>query len=316
MTKVVVTGGGGFIGSHLVRHLCEQDHKVVVVDNFSAGTFEEFPGRYVASADYKTGRDIDLAKLDLWFDALENCMRGADAVFHLAALPRVQYSLQYPLKTNLTNVSGTVGVLQAAKAAEVRRVVFASSSSVYGDSQNLPLKESQPLDPMSPYALQKMQGEQDCAFFAKHFGLQTVCVRLFNAYGPDADPKGAYALVIAKFFDQLLQGGPMTITGDGEQTRDFTHVRDVVRAFVLAAQSQSVGAGEAINIGGGCQISINRIAELIGGPRTYIPARLEPRRTLADISLAKELLGWVPEVSFEEGIAELKSLHFPHRSAA
>ena len=173
----------------------------------------------------------------------------------------------------------------------------------------MPLTEELPAHPISPYGLQKYIGELYGRLFWDVYGLQTVSLRYFNVYGPGASAEGAYALVIAKFIKQRLEGRPLTITGDGEQTRDFTHVRDVVRANILASKSGKVGKGEVINIGAGSNASVNRVAQLIGGPTEHIPPRLEPRHTLADNSVAKVLLGWQPEISLEEGIAELKHLH-------
>ena len=279
--KVVVTGGAGFIGSHLARTLKEEGYEVRVVD-------------------IKEKSDVrDTEKLREIFS-------GASFVFHLAALPRVQYSIEYPQETHDTNVSGTLSVLVAARDAGVKKVIYAASSSAYGDQDTMPLVETMPANPKSPYGLQKYIGELYCRLFSDVYGLPTVSLRYFNVYGPGANPEGAYALVIAKFLKQRLESKPMTITGDGTQTRDFTHVRDVVRANILAAQSETVGKGEVINIGAGKSAPVNRIAELIGGPVEHIEARLEPHDTLADNSLAKKLLGWEPLVSLEEGIEELK----------
>ena len=283
MAKAIVTGGEGFIGTHLVRTLNEQ-------------------GIEAKSYDLKSGLDIlDTVKLTEF-------LRGADYVFHTAALPRVPYSIEHPQETNRTNIEGTLSVLVAARDAGVSRVVYSASSSAYGDQATLPLVEAmQPL-PKSPYGLQKYVGELYCKVFSEVYGLETVSLRYFNVYGPGADPNGAYALVVSKFIKQRQDGGPMTITGDGSVTRDYTHVRDVVRANILAAQSEKVGKGEVINIGAGNNVSVNKIAELIGGPTTHIPPRLEPHDTLADNSRARELLGWQPTVTIEEGIAELKRL--------
>lgn len=281
--RTAVTGGAGFIGSHLVKTLREEGHDVRIVD-------------------IKEGTDIrDKAFLKKEF-------ANTDLVFHLAALPRVQYSIEKPEETNETNVSGTLTVLKAAHEAGVTRVVYSASSSAYGNSKEMPLKETTTPQPISPYALQKYVGELYCKLFSEVYGLPTVSLRYFNVYGPGADPHGAYPLVIAKFLQQRIEGKPMTITGDGTQTRDFTHVRDIVRANILAATSPNVGKGEVVNIGAGKNVSVNKIAELIGGPTEYISPRLEPHDTLADNSLAKKLLGWEPSVSIEDGIAELKKL--------
>jgi nucleoside-diphosphate-sugar epimerase len=291
----VVTGGAGFIGSHLATALLEQGYRVSVVDNLSGGKREKVP----AGADFFKQDVTDT-------EALMKVMEGAMYVFHMAALPRVQYSIEYPVETTRANVEGTVSVLRAAQKAGVQRVVYSASSSAYGDQDVMPLTEDMPANPKSPYALQKYIGELYCRLFSEVYGLETVALRYFNVYGPGADPEGAYALVIAKFLKQRSLGMAMTITGDGLQTRDFTHVQDVVRANILAATSPKVGRGEVINIGAGHNASVARVAELIGGPIDYIPARLEPHDTLADTTLAKTLLDWTPSVSLEEGIAELK----------
>jgi UDP-glucose 4-epimerase len=281
--KVGVTGGAGFIGSHLVGALQEKGFEVVV-------------------ADIKTGTDVrDTEKITKLFS-------GTTYIFHLAALPRVPYSLEYPQETNDTNVTGTLSVLCAARAVGVKRVIFSSSSSVYGDADQMPLAEVMPAQPKSPYALQKYVGELYCKLFSDVYNVPTVSLRYFNVYGPGADPHGAYALVIAKFLQMRAQGEALTITGDGTQTRDFTHVRDVVQANILAATSTKVGNGEVINVGAGRNASVLEIAKLIGGPTTQVPARLEPHDTLADAAKARELLGWVPHVSLEDGIAELKKI--------
>jgi UDP-glucose 4-epimerase len=283
MAKVVVTGGAGFIGTHLCEALRTAGHEVV-------------------SVDIKTGDDVrDTEKMTKLF-------AGAKWVFHLAALPRVQYSIEHPQETQDHNVNGTVSALVAAQAAGVERFVYSASSSAYGDQDTMPLAETMDARPKSPYGLQKYAGELYARLWSEVYGLPTVSLRYFNVYGPGASDEGAYALVIARFLKQRRAGEPMTITGDGTQTRDFTHVRDVVRANLLAAESRKVGSGEAINIGAGRNASVNRIAELIGGPTVNVEARLEPHDTLADISRAKELLGWSPNVSLEEGIAELKKL--------
>lgn len=311
MSKVVVTGGAGFIGYHLVNALIERGDTVVVIDNFAGDPkrelFRERENKQATYHNFDIASDILHTTKRLAF-----ACKGAEYVFHLAALPRVQASIDDPVGTLRVNVVGTVAMLDAARKAGVKRFVFASSSSVYGDSDELPLKESMAPSPMSPYARHKFEGEQHCQDYALHpFNLPTVCLRFFNVYGPGADPSGAYALVVAKFIDQKRKKKKLTITGDGEQTRDFTHVRDVVRAILLAAESPEVGMGEAINIGGGRQVSVNTVADLIdpNADRLWLEARLEPHDTLASIWKAKVHLGWEPEISFEEGIAELKRLY-------
>ncbi len=294
-TKVVVTGGAGFIGSHLVDALVAKGFRVHIIDNLSAGKRENVNKR----AKLHTADIRDLA-------AIKKIIKGAEFVFHCAALPRVQYSIENPSETHEVNVTGLQNVLIAAKGGGVRRVVYSASSSAYGDQKSMPLVETMPANPKSPYGLHKYVGELYCRVWSTVYGLETVSLRYFNVYGPRINPEGAYPLAIGKFLKQRSEGKPMTITGDGKQTRDFTHVRDVVRANILAAESKKVGKGEVINIGAGRNVSINKIAELIGGDTVHIAPRFEPRHTLADNSLARKLLGWKPEISIEEGILELK----------
>lgn len=292
--KVLVIGGAGFIGSHLVDGLLEKGYDVHIVDTLVARGMELVNPK-------ATLHTVDMCD----YGALAPLFIGATYVFHLAALPRVQFSLEHPRETHEANVTGFLNVLIAAKEAGVKRVVFSSSSSVYGDQTVMPLVETMTPNPKSPYALHKYIGEQYARMWAENFGLETVSLRYFNVYGDRQDPSGAYALVIGKFLKMKKEGTPLTITGDGTQTRDFTHVGDIVRANILAAESANVRKGEAMNIGAGENQSVNRVAELIGGPIEYIPARFEPHDTLADSTKAKELLGWEPQVRFENGIAEL-----------
>jgi len=223
----------------------------------------------------------------------------------------VQVSIKDPQKTHGVNVTGTLNVLLASQKAGVKRVVYSASSSVYGEAKKFPQKESLgdgPL-PLSPYGLEKYIGELQCAVFSAVYGLETVSLRYFNVFGARQSTEGAYALVIGKFLEQKEKGQPLTIVPDGRQSRDFVHVSDVVRANILAMRSRKVGKGEAINIGTGKDYSVLEIAELIGGPAVFIEPRLEPRRTLADISKARKLLGWKPKVSLEEGIKRLLKIN-------
>lgn len=296
--KVVVTGGAGFIGSHIVDALVERGFDVHVVDNLYGATEEYIHPR-------STFHHVDIRD----FDTIAPVINGARYVFHLAALPRVQYSIEHPRETHDTNINGTLNVLEAARAGNVARVIYSASSSAYGNQDKMPLHEDMPANPISPYGLHKYVGELKCRVWSEVYGLPTVSLRYFNVYGPRASHEGAYALVIAKFLHQRSEGGPMTITGDGEQTRDYTHVRDVVVANLLAAESDQAGKGEVFNIGAGSGVSVNEIAEIIGGPVEYIAPRLEPTHTTADNSRAKKLLGWEPKVVLEEGIAELKKIY-------
>lgn len=295
--KVVVTGGAGFIGSNLVDALIEKGYDVHVIDNLSGGKKDHVNSKAVL---YEV--DIrDLAKI-------APIIAGAKYVFHLAAQPRVQYSIERPIETNDHNVAGTLNVLVAARDAKAEKLVYSASSSAYGDQDTMPLIETMAARPKSPYGLQKYIGELYAKVFAEVYGLPTVSLRYFNVYGPRQNPDGAYALVIGKFLKQCSEGKSMTITGDGLQTRDFTHVRDVVAANILAAENSEVKDGEVFNIGAGRNQTIKYVAECIGGKIEHVPARLEPHDTLADNSKARTILGWEPRVKFEDGIVELKKL--------
>lgn len=294
--KVVVTGGAGFIGSHIVDAYLAQGADVHVIDNYAGGKRED---RINPKATY---HELDIRD----YDKIAPVIQGATYVFHEAALPRVQFSIENPELTFSVNAAGLISVLRAAHEGGARRLIYAASSSAYGDQAVMPLVEDMPAHPKSPYGLQKYMGELSCRLWSEVYNLPTVSLRYFNVYGSRFDPDGAYALVIGKFLKQKKEGTAMTITGDGTQTRDFTHVSDIVRANMLAASSDVVGKGEVLNIGAGRNASVNRIAEIIGGPTTNIPARLEPHDTLADNTKAKQLIGWEPQVSLEDGIAQLK----------
>lgn len=295
---VLVTGGAGFIGSNLVDALIDRGLRVRIVDNISTGSRGQVdPRAELLEADI---RDIE---------AIRPAFAGVDCVFHVAALPRVPLSIEKPVETHMVNVIGTLNVLLAARDAGVRRVVYSGSSSVYGDQPRLPLREDMAPNPLNPYALQKLTGEQYTRLFHRLFSMQTLTLRYFNVFGPRMAHEGAYVTVISVFLRARREGKPLTIHGDGEQTRDFTHVRDVVRANLLAMDC-AIADGRAINIGHGRNISINRVAQLIGGPTVNLPARPgDARDTLADNSEALRVLGWRPEVKFEDGLAELVRLY-------
>lgn len=295
--KAVVTGGAGFIGSHIVDALVEKGFDTHVVDNFAAGRHEE---RISPRATY---HEVDIRD----YDSLAPVMKGAKYVFHEAALPRVQFSIENPLETFSVNVQGTAAVLRAAHQGGVKRLIYAASSSAYGDQERLPLREDMPAQPKSPYGLQKYMGELMCRLWSEVYGLETVSLRYFNVYGLRFDPSGPYALVMGKFVLQRSQGKPLTIWGDGTHTRDYTNAKDIVRANLLAMETEKAGKGEVINIGGMRNISVNEIAAMIGGPVIHEPERLEPAHTLADTARAKELLLWQPQVKLEDGVAEMKA---------
>ena len=296
--KYVVVGGAGFIGSNIVDKLIEQNHEVVIIDNLSTGKMGNVNPK--ASIEY-----LDISNTKECPSMIE-IMSGADTVFLLAAKARVQPSIENPVEYETNNTIGTLNVLKCASDAGVRRVVYSASSSAYGNTEKLPSKESDPVNPLSPYGAQKYYGEVMCKMFSEVYGLETVSLRYFNIYGERQNVGGAYAMVIGIFVDQLLNGKPMTIRGDGEQRRDFTYVGDVVNANILASQSENVGNGEVINIGNGDNRSINDIADMIGGDKVNVEPVIEPKETLANNSLAEELLGWKPTQNIEDWIPKYK----------
>lgn len=292
--KVLVTGGAGFIGSQIVDALVARGDHVIIYDNLCANQHHLNKNGYFVHADIR-----DLVKLT------EAC-EGVDTIFHLAALPRVQHTIDEPLETFQVNVGGTMNVLEAARTAKVRRVVFSSSGAIYGAQEEVPFVETMPEMSQSPYGLHKYIGEKLMHQYAWLYGVETVCLRYFNVYGPRLDPGGAYALVVGAFLRMVQEGKPLTITGDGTQTRDFIHVSDIVRANLLAADAQTVGKGEVMNIGFGIESSVNALAKLFDHPIAYVSARLEPKRALADSSRAQSLLNWKPLISLPDGIMQLR----------
>lgn len=298
MEKIIVTGGAGFIGSHLVDSLISLGYEVHVIDNLFSGKKEHVNSKAILHiADIRDGNSI--------FPLFE----GVKYVFHEAALPQVQFSIENPLETNEVNVNGFLNVLEACRINKVKRLILASSSAIYGNQEILPTIETMEIGPLSPYGAQKYIDEVYCRLYSKIYNLETVCLRYFNVYGPRQNPEGAYATVIPRFFEFYKAGSPLVITGDGEQTRDFVNVKDVANANIQAMKSDKIGKGEVINIGGNNQYTINYIAGLIGGEITHIEPRIEPRNTQAGITKAKELMDWEPSVSLEEGILELKSFN-------
>lgn len=289
--KTLVTGGAGFIGSNLTDALIDQGHEVTVLDNLSTGKKENInPKAKFVEADI-----TNLEQIKPHFE-------GVDYVFHLAALPRVQVSIEDPVTTHNININGTLNVFLAARDAKVKRVVYSASSSAYGDTNVLPTKEDLLPAPMSPYGLHKYVGEHYARLFSLLYGVETVSLRYFNVYGPRMAFEGSYCTVIAVFMQQKKEGKKMTITGDGTQTRDFTYVGDVVAANILASKSEKVGKGEVINIGAGKNYSVNEIADRLRGETQNIESRIEPHDTEADNSKARELLGWQPKVELEQGL--------------
>ncbi len=298
MEKVIVTGGAGFIGSHIVDALVEQGYEVHVVDNMSAGKKENINPKAILHT-------VDVRE----YEKLLPIFKDVKYVFHEAAMPQVEYSMHNPVETNEINVTGLLNVLEASRVSNVQRLMFAASSAAYGDQDTLPLAETMEARPLSPYGAHKYIGEVYCALYARVFNLETVSLRYFNVYGLRQSSTGAYASVIAKFIDLKKENKPMTIVGDGEQTRSFVHVKDIVIANIAAMKGEKVGKGEVINIGTHEMYSVNQIAALLGGEFIYIAPRIEPRATSADISKAKELLDWSPSIKFEDALIELKKYH-------
>ena len=291
----LVTGGAGFIGSHLVERLLADGHTVVILDDFSTGRMEKL-------AQVKDNPRISIHYVDVSnYPEITQFFDGVEWVFHLAALADVVPSIQQPLTYHRSNVDGTVAVLEAARAAGVRRFVYAASSSCYGIPDQSPTPETAPIRTMYPYALTKYIGEQYTLHWNKVFKLPTVSLRLFNVYGPRARTSGAYGAVFGVFLAQKAAGKPFTVVGDGTQTRDFTFVTDVVDAFIGAAESKV--EGEVFNVGSGDTYSVNYLVSLLGGDVTCVPKRPgEPDCTFADIGKVSRVLGWKPRVSFEDGV--------------
>jgi nucleoside-diphosphate-sugar epimerase len=299
MAKVLVTGGAGFIGSNLVRALLERGDDVRVLDNFSTGSR--------ANLD---GIDIEIVEGELRsYERVHNAVRGTEVVYHLGALGSVPRSVQDPLTSSAVNVEGTLNVLLAARDEGVRRVVFSSSTSVYGTSRTLPTPETQPPDPISPYGVAKLAAERYCTAFSRVYeSFETVVLRYFNVFGPRQSPFSQYAAVIPLFIEAIARGEPVTVHGDGEQSRDFTYVANVVDATVRAADAPNV-SGRAFNVAGGAPATVNELADAIGRilgkpveKRAAEPRAGDIRASWADLSAARELLGYEPTVGLEDGL--------------
>ncbi|WP_151114677.1 NAD-dependent epimerase/dehydratase family protein [Hypericibacter adhaerens] len=293
----VVTGGAGFIGSHMVDLLVERGFRVHAIDNMVGG-------RAANLAQHAAGGDVRLEVRDIRDIQPEDAaFAGARYVFHFAGIGDIVPSIERPAEYMSANVQGTVAVLEAARRAGVAKLVYAASSSCYGIAQT-PTREDHPINPLYPYALSKYQGEQAAFHWHKVYGLPVNSVRIFNAYGTRSRTSGAYGAVFGVFLRQKLAGKPFTVVGDGTQRRDFLYVTDVARAFMAAAETDK--AGDFWNLGGGSPQSVNRLIELLGGEKIFIPKRPgEPDVTWADIAKIQRELGWKPLVSFEEGVAKI-----------
>ena len=306
--KYLVTGGAGFIGSHIVEALFKQEHEIIILDNLFSGNIENIqPFLQKKNVEFVKGSITDLPLLRKTF-------KGVDGIFHEAAIASVHQSVLNPLNTHDVNSTGTLHVLLAAEECGVKKVILASSAAIYGDHPLLPKREDMIPMPLSPYAVSKLTGEYYCAVFSQLYGIQTVSLRYFNVFGPRQDPSSEYSGVISKFIAQVKQNKPITIFGDGEQTRDFVFVSDVVSANISAMQSQVQGV---FNVGCGMQTSLNKLADLVKNiTGSDVPIIYEPPRegdikmSFADISRAREMLGYEPEYTVREG---LERTVFQHR---
>ncbi len=300
--KYLVTGGAGFIGSHIAEELLKDGHEVRVLDNLSSG--------YEKNLD---GLDVEFVKADVRDRAaLAGAMKADDGVFHQAAMVSVPGSVERPIECNEINVTGTLNVLLAARDAGAGRVLLASSAAVYGNDPELPKREDMLPAPVSPYALGKLAGEHYLRVFAELYNVETVALRYFNVFGPRQDPGSMYSGVISKFVDVLKAGGTPTIFGDGEQTRDFVYVKDVVRANLLAMRSAEAGKGEVFNVGTGKRTSLLELLKTLGrifgrevAPQFAAERAGDIRHSVSDISRAKEVLGYAPRATLEEGLRAL-----------
>lgn len=302
--RYLVTGGAGFIGSNIVAALVASGERVRVLDNLSTGSWENLAAFDDSTLVERIDGDIRDA------DVVARACAGVEVVLHQAALGSVPRSVDDPITSDAVNVGGTVTVLDVARRSGVRRVVFAASSSAYGDTEVLPKREDMPAMPLSPYAVTKLACEHYCGVFARIYGLETICLRYFNVFGPHQTPEGVYAAAIPRFVDAALAHRPIRIFGDGEQTRDFCFVDNAVRANLLAANTSRKLAGEVVNIAGARRVSLNALCDEIGRAlgRQVVVEHGPPRvgdvmHSLADVSRAHEVLGYEPLVRWEDGLA-------------
>src|SRR5271154_4690845 len=302
MAKYLVTGAAGFIGSSLVRALLERGEHVRGIDNFATGRRENLT-EVLGQIDFREADILDL-------EAMQLACTGVDYVLHQAAIPSVPKSVLDPIGSNRANVDGTVNMLVAARDAKAKRVIYAASSSAYGDTPTLPKHERMTPDPISPYAVAKLASEHYMASFYRCYGLETVALRYFNIFGPRQDPSSPYSGVLAKFITQMLNGERPTMFGDGEQSRDFTYIDNAVEANLLACKAPAdQAAGKVFNVATGRQVTLNETFKLLQGLTSYAGSPIygaerggDIKHSLADISLAEKHLGYKPKVNFEEGL--------------
>ncbi len=299
MKTAIVTGGAGFIGSHMTDRLLKAGYKVKIIDNLSTGNLRNI--EHLQGNENVEFHRADIAEMG---EILELFI-GVDVVFHLAALADIVPSIQEPLKYHRSNVDGTINVLEACRQHGVNRIIYAASSSCYGIPDNFPTKESDEIRSQYPYAVSKNMGEQLCMYWHQIYKMNITAMRFFNVYGPRSRTSGTYGAVFGVFLAQKINNKPFTVVGDGNQTRDFTFVTDVANACFMASERSDIG-GEAFNVGSGNTYSVNRLVELLGGEITYVPKRPgEPDCTFADTTRINKTIGWQPKVSLEEGVQEM-----------
>jgi len=306
MKTVLITGAGGFIGRNLTKELLDKDYLVIGIDNFSTGE-EKNIGEFLKNKNFVFSK-IDIRDKDDLFTLFKTY--NPEIIFHLAALPQVQYSIENPIETNEVNVRGTLNLLEVSRRINVKRFVFASSAAIYGDVGVDTIPEYEEKKPMSPYATQKLIGEEYCKLYYRIYGLETICLRLMNIYGPYQNPKGGYANLIPKTIKKCLNSEPPEIYGDGFQTRDFCYVKDVVKAFIISSETKNKECfGDCFNIGTGISSTVHMVIDEIQiqtdtlhiEPITFPPV-VEPRYQRADIDKAKKSLGWDPLINLSDGL--------------
>ena len=296
-SKTIITGGAGFIGSNLADHLIKIGHKVIILDNFVSGK--------KSNLSHHKKKDLKIVKIDISKSKkLDKYFKGVDYIFHLAALAQIIPSIKNPKKYFTNNVLGTLNVVKAAKKAKIKKLIYAASSSCYGTPNKIPTSEIDKIDLKNPYALTKYMGEEIVMRYASMFNMPNISFRFFNVYGPRLTISGQYSAVIANFLSQRKNKKPLTIVGNGKQTRDFIHVDDLANAFIKAIKSKSFN--KVYNLGSGKKTSINTIAKIFGGKKKYIPRRPgEPKNSLANISKIKKEIKWKPKISIEQGLKKL-----------